>query len=246
MKNRWKNAIKVIFCVVLIALLPPFLLSQKTYPFEVGEKLVYSTWFNFVKGGQSILQIDRMEIIDGHETYHAVFQTKSSSIFDRIYKVRDTMESWIDTQTLLPLKFEKNLREGHYRKEWAVLFDFQKLVAISDNDTNILQEPVHDALSFFYFLRAESLWVGRIFKLNNYDNNKFRPYNVIVKKTERIKVPAGDFTCYVLEPYSEDGKLFKNKSQATLYVSKDSRRLPVMITNDATFGKMILKLENNP
>jgi len=48
----------------------------------------------------------------------------------------------------------------------------------------------------------------------------------------------------VLTPFSEKGKVFKNKNLVTIYLSTDEKRIPVMISNEALFGSMILKLES--
>jgi len=232
----------VVMFVGLIGLAPSPA-SAQLHPFEIGEKLVYLTMFNFVKSGQSTMEILGQEIIDGHAIYRVRSQTQTAPFFDKLYRIRDDMESWIDVKTLFSRRFQKKLAEGNYRKEYAVRFDYQKMQAISATDIDTLTSMVHDPLSIFYFLRAESLYVGRIFKLFNYDNDKLKPYNIIVKRIEKVNVPAGEFVCFVLEPFSKDGKLFKHQSQVTIYVSTDERHLPVMISSDASIGKMILRLE---
>ncbi len=223
--------------------LTPFFVQAQSHPFKVGEKLVYSTIFNFVKSGQSTMEIIGQETIDGHSAYHIRFQTQTAPFFDKVYQIRDNMESWIDARTLFSRRFQKKLAEGKYRKEYAVDFDYQKMLAISATDVDTLTSMVNDPLSIFYFIRAESLYVGRVFKLYNYDNNKLKPYNIIVKRTQKIKVIAGEFVCFVLEPFSKDGKLFRHQNQVTIYISADERHLPVLISSESSFGKTILRLE---
>ncbi len=218
--------------------------SQSRLPFQVGEEITYSVWFNFIKAGQSTMTTVCIDTIDGDPTFYTVLKTQSFSVLDKVYKVRDHIESWVDVDGLFSRKFKKKIREGFYKKKYSVRFDYDDSLAYSSSDTIPISLPVHDALSIIYYMRAESLWVGRVFNLNNFDNNKFKPYKVIVRKLEKIKVPAGKFECFVLEPYAEKGNLFKYKGQLTIYLSNDVRRLPVKVESEATIGSMIMKIES--
>ncbi|RKY55565.1 MAG: hypothetical protein DRP89_03035 [Candidatus Neomarinimicrobiota bacterium] len=218
--------------------------SQSRLPFQVGEEITYSVWFNFIKAGKSTMNTVCIDTIDGAPTFHAVLKTQSLSVLDKIYKVRDNIESWVDVEGLFSRKFKKKIREGLYKKKYSVRFDYDDSLAYSSSDTIPISGPVHDALSIFYYVRAESLWVGKIFDLNNFDNNKFKPYKVIVRKLKIVKTDAGEFECFVLEPYAEKGNLFKYKGQLTIYLSNDVRRLPVKVESEATIGSMIMKIES--
>lgn len=220
--------------------------AQCRVPFHVGEVLRYSAWFNFIKGGQSTLEIVGRDTLNDYVTYHIRSRTVSTPFFDRFYKVRDQMETWIDCDSLYSHRFRKSLVEGRYRQKYAVTFDYARGYAFSSSDTVALKKRVHDALSIFYYFRSESLAVGKVIEVNNFDNDKFKPFKVRVEKIETIAVPAGDISCFVLLPYVEKGSLFKHKSDVTVYISRDARRLPVMISNDARFGSLILKLESYP
>jgi hypothetical protein len=211
--------------------------------FPVGEELTYSVWFNFMKVGHSIMTIKAIESVDGFPVYHIESITETGAVFDKIYRVNDRVNSWIDLNGLFSRRYEKRLREGKYRKDYRAHFDYNEKKAYTSRDTLAISGKVHDALSVIYCMRAEYLFPGRIIRLNNFDNDKFRLFNVVVREVESLKVPAGKFQCFVLEPYAEEGKLFKNQNKMTIYLSADELRLPIMIDNEASFGRMIFKLE---
>lgn len=217
--------------------------TRLTNRFAVGEELTYSAWYNFLKVGYSTTTIKAIELLDGFPVYHVESVTETGPVFDRIYKVNDRVNSWIDLGGLFSRRYEKHLREGKYKKDYRAYFDYAGKKAYTSRDTLEITGKLHDALSVIYCMRAEHLAPGRIIRLNNFDNDKVRLFNVIVRKVESVAVPAGDFKCFVLEPYTEDGKLFKNQTRMTIYLSADSLRLPVMIDSEANFGRMILKLE---
>ena len=184
------------------------------------------------------------DTIDGSAVFHVISETHSGSFLDNFYKVRDKIESWADKENLFSRKYKKSILEGRYRKEYSALFSYEDSLAYSPLDTIPIKKPIHDALSIFYYFRAESLWVGKIIKLNNFDNNKLKTYSVIVERKKKVQVPAGKFNCFVLKPYAEKGELFKYKGQVKFYISDDSLRLPVQVESEATMGAMILKLES--
>ncbi|HPC35909.1 MAG TPA: DUF3108 domain-containing protein [Candidatus Marinimicrobia bacterium] len=211
--------------------------------FPVGEELSYSTWFNFMKVGYSTITIKAIELLDGFPVYHVESITETSPFYGKIYRVNDRFNSWIDLNELFSRRYEKSLREGKYKKDYQAYFDYNEKKAYTSRDTLDIDGKMHDALSVILYVRAENLFPGRIIRLNNFDNDKLRLFNVIVREVELLKVPAGEFQCFVLEPYADDGKLFKNQSKIKIYLSTDSLRLPVMIDNEANFGRMIFKLE---
>jgi len=219
-------------------------MAQSGHSFLIGEKLNYSAWFNFIKGGESSLEFVGIEKINGVSTYHIRSATESLPFFDRFYKVRDYMDSWIDTSGRFSHRFSKSIREGKYRKKYSVDFDYRAGLAIFDKDRDSIPDRVQDGLSMFYYIRTLDLTVGDVHEINLFDNDSLRPFLIKVDKIESVKTPLGDLDCFVLVPYLENGKPLKNKSKVTIYLSTDQQRIPVMISNEARFGSLILKLES--
>lgn len=221
-----------------------FVIAQTGPPCNVGERLNYSAWFNFIRGGESFLECIGIEEIDGKTAYHVRSVTESLPLFDRFYKVRDYMDSWLDTSGQYSLRFQKSLREGKYRKQYSVDFDYDRGISISEDDQDSIPARVHDGLSMFYYVRTLDLAIGDVIKINYFDNDSLRPFHIRVDRREWIKAPIGRTECFVLEPYLESGTLLKHKSKITIHLSVDERRLPVIISNNARFGSLVLKLES--
>lgn len=235
------NLQSYVIIVFLLVLQYPI---QGESPIQVGEKLKYEIWYNFVKGGQSWMEISEIDTIDGRPCFHIVNITRSTGVVDLLFSIDDKLESWIDPQTHYSYKFQKRIREGKYKKDYNVTFNYQDSVAISNSDTTAIMPPIHDAISIFYYLRKTRLDTGKIFKVNNFDSDTLKHYNIKVTGQEKIKVPAGEFNCFKLEPFSEEGDLFeKHENKVVTYISQDSLRLPVKITSQAKFGQLVMKLK---
>ena len=223
---------------------PLFAQSQTALPFGKGEHIEYSVWFNFIRGGQHTLDIASIDTLDGNPCFHIISRTKSKGVFEKIYRVRDTSETWLDTEGLFSRRFRKAINEGRYHKKYDVRFDYSDSLAYSKRDTVRIDRPVQDALSIFYAARAERLWVGRDLHLNNFDQDTLIDYNLKVNGRETVDSALKQHECFVLEPYKEKGELFRNKGKITIYLSDDENRIPVMIVGKATIGSMIFKLED--
>jgi len=240
-----KHPIIVLFTLVLLSCSNVRAQLYPSAPFQVGEQLNYTVALNFIQGGQASMSVTGMDTLNGFPCYHIVSHTRSTGLVDRLYPVRDHIESWIDSEGFFSRRLKKDIKEGRYHKKYAVRFDYQDSLARSADDTVRITEPIHDGLSIFYYLRTRQLQIGQQIAVNNFDNDKFKPFRIMVTRREMVSVPAGTFDCYVLEPVSGKRALFKKyENEVTVYLSKDQHRLPVMIINKANFGNMILKLES--
>ena len=117
MNDRWRT-LKLIGISLLVTTM---LSAQVPSRFLTGEKLTYSVWLNFVRIGFSETTIKDIVLVDGSPTYHVVSVTETGLIFEKIYKIRDQIESWIDVQGLYSRRFTKSLREGKYRKDLSLI-----------------------------------------------------------------------------------------------------------------------------
>ena len=68
-------------------------------------------------------------MIEGRPAYHTEAQGHSNDVLSTFYPIHDELESYIDAETLQPLQFEKRQREGGYRADEIVTFDYDRLTA---------------------------------------------------------------------------------------------------------------------
>lgn len=219
------------------------LIAQSHPPFQVGEVLHYDASINLIIAGKAKLEISSIDTILGSPTYHIIFSVKSNPLLDRLYKIRDKVETWIDFDGYFTRKFKKKIREGGFRKEFSAIINYKdSLITTSDNEF-FLADTIRDPYSLFYYLRTIPLELGDVHPLTTFDDNKFTSLNFSVLHKEIINVPAGRYECFVAEPYRESGSLFKSKGDMTIWFSDDDQRLPVKIILKAKFGSMVLKLK---
>jgi Protein of unknown function (DUF3108) len=196
-------------------------------PYGPGEKLVYDLAVGGAKVGTGTMSLDSGEQIDGHDTYHSVFDIKGGFLF---FKVNDRLESWFEPATATSHRFHQLINEGNYHKEryFEIFPDSAKLHQRGFE----MKESVHEALddaSFFYFVRTVPLKVGETYTYTRYFRPEKNPVIVKVLRREKVKVDGGTFNTIVLQPIIKSGGLFAEGGEALIWVTDDDRRIMVQL-----------------
>ena len=228
----------ILFCAMFASLL-----QADEHPFSVGETLEFDLKVNIIKAGNAKLQVIGEEIVDENQTYHIKYTVKSNRYVDRLFYVRDQVDSWLDKNGLFTRKFMKNIREGSYRYKLEAKMNYIDSTLTSEDDVFQIDSEIRDPFSLFYYLRSIPLKVGQKLSFKTFDNGQFVDFHIIVHRKENIRVPAGRFKCLVIEPYRKGKTLFKQKGDMRIWLTDDDRRLPVKIETKATFGSMTMLLK---
>ncbi len=213
---------------------------------NVGENLVFSVNYGFYQAGTATMAVVGKTHVNGADCYHIQTTAKSNSFISKFYKVRDVVNSFIDTEGLFSRRFEKRLREGKYKSNRIVDFYHDRMLALNTKKKNAVTETplyIQDILSSLYYLRTFDLVVGRDEFIDVYADGKVYPLKVIVHKREKIKVPAGEFKCIKIEPVLKSEGLFKQEGKLTIWVSDDEYRIPVRMKSKVLIGSIGTDLE---
>ena len=209
-----------------------------------GEKFLYTLQFNFVRMGQGSLSVQEDQIIDGVPAHHVTFAANTNKFADRIFKVRDKVDIWLDRNDLTTLKVIKKIREGDYRKNYHTVIHYDSLYAITNNDTIPLAGKVRDPYSLLFYLRTIPLEVGQILDFTTFDNKKITSFQVVVDGKETVETPSGTYYCKIIRPFREGKALLKNKGDMIIWLSDDEHCIPIQIKIKLNFGSMLLQLKS--
>src|SRR3989338_5007719 len=99
-------------------------ISKPVKEFRVGERLTYGVRWMGVYVGQATLSVKEITELNGAQVYHIVSAARSNAFLDKIYKVRDEIHSYVDTKDLFSRKFEKHQREGKYKADEEIVYDY--------------------------------------------------------------------------------------------------------------------------
>jgi hypothetical protein len=217
----------------------------------LGERIDFHVAFGIVPAGKARLEVLDTARVNGHLAMHARSTARSAKSFDLVFKVRDSIETWFDADSIYALRFHKRLREGPYRDEKTVEFLLaDSLVHWWDDGTEkpplVVQPRVQDVLSAGYKARLLPMAVGDTFAIRTHDVNKTYDLMVIVHARETVETPAGLFDCFKVEPILRSGGLFKKEKGARVFVwvTADDRRIPVQMESKVSFGTITAVMES--
>jgi len=187
------------------------------------------------------------ERLNNKPVYHLVGTGVTNSKYDFIFKVRDRYESYIDTMTLQPYKFIRNVDEGGYKKYENITFNRTANTALSTQGVYKVPNCIQDVVSSMYYAR-------------NIDFNKYQAgdkipftifldnevYNMYIRYQgkEVIKTRYGKFKAIVFKPLLVRGTLFEGGERMTVYVSDDANKVPLRIESPLLVGSVKVDLMN--
>jgi len=217
----------------------------------IGERIDFRVAFGIVPAGKARVEVLDTVQVNGQLAIHAISTARSAKSFDFVFKVRDSIETWFDADSIYTLRFRKKLREGHYRDEKHVEFVLaDSLVRWSDDGRekpDIKVAPrVQDVLSAGYRARLLPFAVGDTFSIRTHDVNKTYDLMAIVHARETVETPSGTFDCYKVEPVLRSGGLFKKEKGARVFVwvTADERRIPGQMQSKVSFGAITAVMES--
>ncbi len=226
--------------------------------FQVGEKLTFVVRYGVIKAGEATMTVQEIAPVGDRSAYKIVSTAKSAKTFDLIFKVRDRVESWVDTQGIFSWKFNKMLREGSYK--FDLLVDYEQHMGIAnvqsiryhdhepleikkrEQFTMNIPPYVLDILASFYYVRTQDIQVGMPLYLTNHDNKKVYDLKVIVQKKEIIEVRAGKFRCIIVQPVLMGEAIFKQKGELWVWLSDDQYKIPIQMKSAVFVGSITTEL----
>jgi hypothetical protein len=213
--------------------------------FGVGERAVYSVRYGLIRAGEATLSVEESTTVNGRPCLALSGTASSNDFFSSIFSVDDEIRSWIDEEFLIPWRFEKELHEGDFHAEQSIDLDqVNRVATYGDGRTFPMDAEVQDALSALFFIRTLDLRVGSKRVLRTHADRKNVDLAGEVVGRERVDTPAGKFDCLAVEPtiLLDTGLYDSKKGSLTMYVTDDSRRLPVLFKIKVFFGSLVLTL----
>ncbi|MCB9357301.1 MAG: DUF3108 domain-containing protein [Calditrichaeota bacterium] len=219
-------------------------------PFGIGEEMTYHVSFGAVPAGKAQLRVLDSALVNDQWSWVVQSSARSAKGFDWVFKVRDTITTWIDMDSIYTHRFYKKLLEGFFEDEKLVKFyPADGTVRWWDDgkerSMQTVEPYVQDVLSAGYRTRCLDFNVGDTVAIRTHDVNKTYDLLVIVHARDTVETLAGEFDCFVCEPVLKSGGLFQKERKAHVYVwvTADERRIPVIMSSKVSFGSFTVELE---
>lgn len=214
--------------------------------FRPGEILKFRIHYGILDAGEATLEVkDEMQILGGRSCYHFIGSGKSVGAFNWFFKVKDRYESVVDKEALIPWLFIRRVNEGGYIINQNVSFNHYTDSAKSEKATIAIPDNTQDLISSFYFARTldfSNAKEGDIFQITGYLDDAVIPLNLKFIGRETIDSRKGTFRCVKLRPMLQEGRVFKDKEDMTIWVSDDKNKIPVRVQTEILVGSIKMDL----
>ncbi|MEJ7626402.1 MAG: DUF3108 domain-containing protein [Ferruginibacter sp.] len=216
----------------------------KNTAFKAGEvvtmKVFYNTMGAYIGAGEATFTT-KLERYNGKTVYHFIGEGKSYSFFDKFFKVRDRYESYVDTTSLLPYKFIRNVDEGGHKIYNNVSFNQTTQTATSNKGVFKTTKCIQDVVSSMYYARNinfDKYKPGDKIPFDMYlDDEVYHLYIRYVGK-EKIKTRYGKFHSIKFKPLLVKGTMFEGGEKMTAWVSDDPNRLLLRVESPISVGSI--------
>lgn len=194
----------------------------------MNETLTYRLYWGVIPVGTATATTAWVEE-EGRRLIAIRTRARSNRVLRAIYPVDSRVESFVDPQTLLPVRFVKRLSEGRRRHHEVTTFDHAAGVARFQDlrkdrvKTFPIDPDTRDLLSFMYFARGQSYEPGSGSDYRVMADDKMYGLRIDALRNESVEDASGEKVEVVrLEPKATFEGLFVRKGRMFLWVSRQA------------------------
>ena len=213
--------------------------GQTNLWFPVGERLSYRLYWGMIRVGTAELTTEWIAF-DGGRRLAICARARTTPFMSKIYAVDDWIETIVEPESFLPIRYEQRLNEGRHRRHDLFIFDHPGRKA---HWRSMLKQESHvvdigadtrDVLSLVYYMRSQPFAIGDERRFHVVVDDKLYDLTVAGRKTETLTgLDGADVQCLRVEPQAKFGEIFVRKGRLNLWFTDDRSRVCLLMT-----GKM--------
>lgn len=240
---------KVLFLLAFLGIFLSSRAQEEELPLEEFNYTGYYNWgFIWMRAGVVNFTVSPSEKYPGAVKLKAVGSSLPS--WDWIFRLRDTLISHYNPEDFLPYEFSRKAHEGNYHKTFDYTWDYDSARIFSEThkigkyrrkDTIVLQPQTYDMLSV--------AWKARKLDFENYKPQDTIPIKILMDRKiydlyvrylgeDQIKIGGKKRDCYVFAPLVVKGEVFKGGEDMKIWLSKDEKRIPLMVEAKILVGSV--------
>lgn len=232
----------------------PAAVEQKV-PYKPGEFLAYDiSWSDYLTAANATITVKDKHSSFGSTAYYLVAEGQPVGLLAAIYSVYYKVDSLVDVFTLLPQRGSVFSQEGRHRRMQVTRFDQRRQQATYEMTTTTvykrelrLTSRAQDPLSALFYLRTLPMRQGETTPLAVVNDGEFYDANVTVAARETIETPLGRQSAWKLVPRISNSLGKPVGDEIAIWISDDSRRLPLRIDARLDVGvfRLVLREARN-
>jgi len=222
--------------------------------FTEGETIKYKLYYNWgfiwLTAGEMTFTVKQD---DGH--IHLKTNGHTYASYEWLFKVNNRYESWLDPESLLPIRSVRDIMEGDYALYDEVFYDREAGKAIShrakrkgDSLTRkefAIDHCAHDLLSILYSARCVPFDINQHKKGTEipiplfFDKKEYDLSLIFRERNPDMKIKElGRYDMLRFSPYLPDSDYFNGGDEMEIWVTNDANKLPLYIESPLKVGKV--------
>jgi len=197
--------------------------------FPVGEEIDYYIQWGIFKVGEATSKSEWLNV-DGRRMLSLSMEAESNGIVEKLYPVKEFMQTILDPVTFLPVSFEKDSHEGRHHHHEITTFDHatgkgQWKSLLKDQQKEFDIEPdTRDLMGLMYWIRKNPIRVGETREYQVMTDEKMYDLEIKAGKKDRVALKKyGKVKCIKMEPKGKFNGMFVRKGRMWLWLSNDER-----------------------
>jgi hypothetical protein len=223
-------------------------------PFENGENASYQASWNGIPVATADVRTSPLWV-DGKKVLQVDVEARTQKVLDLVWKMRDSLQSVFEAETFRPKQFAFRQRENSRSTNTNALYDqtekkwtFSRVRGKETSRFEIDSSNTLDPITAAYLIRSLDFKVGDQLRAYVFGAKDRYLVTLDVVGRETVTTQAGTFDAYRITPrlqnLTKSGRADKTR-QATLWVSADSRRLPVKLQSQSFVGSVYMEMVKN-
>ncbi|HXN07689.1 MAG TPA: DUF3108 domain-containing protein, partial [Nitrospiria bacterium] len=200
-----------------------------------------------VNAGTAVMEVRPAIVLGENRVYPIVSIARSNDFISRFFPVEDRIETYMDTEKLLPVEIKIHQREGDRTKNRQVSYDRKNKKAVQleeGKEERFDMDPsAQDALSVLYFFRNMKFPAeGATTVIKVFEGDKNWDLEIKMLGKESVETPAGNFNAVKVIVMAKYEGLFLNKGDITIWFADDKKHTPVQMRSRVTIGSVTVRL----
>ncbi|MBU0634834.1 MAG: DUF3108 domain-containing protein [Candidatus Omnitrophica bacterium] len=177
-------------------------------------------------------------------TYNITLTAQTNKLFSLLFKVEGKVESIIEKETFRPISHFSEVTIGKKFVFKKMKYDFDKMMIYAEDKKGKyelkLEEPILEPLGIFYYFRLNPVKFDGPINLKVNAGKRDFPLTLFVRRVKLLKVPAGRFWAFLVQPTEESERQFDSVLNAPgtmqMWFSADEERIPLIVSLKVPFG----------
>lgn len=221
-------------------------------PFRVGEEVIHDVNYFKVTAGTLKMRVDPFVTVNDRKAYSLKVFISTSPLFSSFYSVDDSVDIFLDYNSLVPSVFQLHVKESNQLREAKMLFNekdntatfWEKKVTEKDGVEEKKQhweilpytQNVYSAVFYMRFFKWE---VGKEYSFRVANDNENLIFSGKALRKEVLNTKLGPMNAIVIQPNIMLKGKFKSIGENLIWLSDDDRRYILRIEAKIKIGTLV-------